>query len=99
MLSLLTTEPAWANFSLNPRRSGNVYAIDGRETWLIHNYLNDAEPAFDSVDRDWAIREILGVSPDFAYDVLTTEDWFGRRLVADTFRDRRVFLYGDAAHI
>ena len=26
-------------FSLNPRRCGNVIAIDGRETWLIHNYL------------------------------------------------------------
>ena len=31
--------PAWATFALNPRRCGNVYAIDGRETWLLHNYL------------------------------------------------------------
>src|SRR3954467_7070263 len=30
---------AWATFSLNPRRSGNVYAIDGRETFLLHNYI------------------------------------------------------------
>ncbi len=26
-------------------------------------------------------------------------DWYGRRLVADKFRDRRVFLCGDSAHI
>jgi 2-polyprenyl-6-methoxyphenol hydroxylase-like FAD-dependent oxidoreductase len=92
-------ERAWATFSLNPRRSGNVYAIDGRETWLLHNYLRDDEPGFDSVDRDWALREILDVGPDFQYEVLSKEDWVGRRLVADRFRDGRVFLCGDAAHL
>ena len=91
--------PAWATFSLNPRRSGNVYAIDGRERWLVHNYLNDAEPDFDSVDRDRSIRDILGVGDAFEYEVLSKEDWFGRRLVADRFRDRRVFIAGDAAHL
>jgi 2-polyprenyl-6-methoxyphenol hydroxylase-like FAD-dependent oxidoreductase len=91
--------PAWAMFALNPRRSGNVYAIDGRETWLVHNYLKPDEDDFEAIDRDWAIRTILGVGPDFAYEVLSREDWIGRRLVADRFRDRRVFLCGDAAHI
>ncbi len=90
---------AWGNISLNPRRSGTVYAIDGRETWLIHNYLRDDEADFDAVDRDWAIRTILGVGLDFRYEMISREDWFGRRLVADRFRDRRVFLCGDAAHI
>jgi 2-polyprenyl-6-methoxyphenol hydroxylase-like FAD-dependent oxidoreductase len=91
--------PAWGNMSLNPRRSGTVYAIDGRETWLIHNYLKDDEPDFDSVDRDWAIRSILGVGTDFKYEVISNEDWYGRRLVADRFRDRNVFICGDAAHL
>ena len=99
LLSLVGGVPAWGNISLNPRRSGTVYAIDGRETWLIHNYLKDDEADFDAVDRDWAIRAILGVGPDFPYDIISKEDWFGRRLVADRFRDRRVFLCGDAAHI
>jgi 2-polyprenyl-6-methoxyphenol hydroxylase-like FAD-dependent oxidoreductase len=92
-------ERAWATFSLNPRRSGNVYAIDGKETWLLHNYLREDEPEFDSVDRDWAIREILGVGPDFQYEILSKEDWVGRRLVADRFREGRAFLCGDAAHL
>lgn len=99
LLKQLQTPPAWANFSLNPRRSGNVYAIDGRETWLVHNYLRPNEADFDAVDRDWAIRAILGVMPDFEYEVLSKEDWFGRRLIADKFRQGRVFLCGDAAHI
>ncbi|MGI8856031.1 MAG: FAD-dependent oxidoreductase [Thermomicrobiales bacterium] len=97
--SLVGGAPAWGNISLNPRRSGTVYAIDGREAWLIHNYLKDDEADFDAVDRDWAIRAILGVGADFRYEIISKEDWFGRRLVADRFRDRRVFLCGDAAHI
>ncbi|MBN8944786.1 MAG: FAD-dependent oxidoreductase [Rhizobiales bacterium] len=90
---------AWATFALNPRRSGNVYAIDGRETWLVHNYLKPDETDFEAVDRDWAIRTILGVGADFDYQIISHEDWIGRRLVADRFRDRRMFIAGDAAHI
>jgi 2-polyprenyl-6-methoxyphenol hydroxylase-like FAD-dependent oxidoreductase len=99
LLSMQEGQPAWVNISLNPRRSGSVYAIDGRETFLIHNYLREDEADFDSVDRDWAIRAILGVGRDFDYEIITREDWFGRRLVADKFRDGRVFLCGDAAHL
>jgi 2-polyprenyl-6-methoxyphenol hydroxylase-like FAD-dependent oxidoreductase len=99
LLGLLKHKPAWATFSLNPRRCGNVYAIDGRETWLLHNYLTADETDFEAVDRDWALREILGVGADFHYDILSKEDWIGRRLVADRFRDRRVFICGDASHL
>ena len=99
LIELQQTERAWATFSLNPRRSGNCYAIDGIERWVIHNYLKPDEPDFDSVDRDWAIREILGVGPDFEYEVIQPMDWYGRRLVADRFRAGRVFLCGDSAHI
>ena len=99
LLGLLENAPAWGNISLNPRRSGTVYAIDGRETWLVHNYLRDDEADFGAVDRDWALRTILGVGPEFAYELLSEEDWYGRRLVAERFRDRRVFLCGDAAHL
>jgi hypothetical protein len=99
LLDMQRGVPAWGNVSLNPRRSGTVYAIDGRETWLVHNYLKDDEADFDSVDRDWAIRQILGVDESFDYEVITREDWYGRRLLADRFRDRRVFICGDAAHL
>lgn len=99
LIDLMQVEPAWAMFSLNPRRQGNIYAIDGRELWLIHNYLRPEEANFDSVDRDASIRAILGVGAEFAYEVVSNEDWFGRRLVADRFRKGRVFLCGDAAHI
>ena len=92
------TKLAWANTSLNPRRSANMFAIDGRETWLVHNYMRPNE-TFDSVDREECIRLILGVGPSFPIEIITKEDWTARRMIADRFRDRRVFLCGDASHI
>ncbi len=99
LLGLVPGERAWSCYASNPRRSGVCFAIDGRETWLVHNHLMPDEEDFEAVDRDASIRAILGVGPDFAYDVISKEDWIGRRLVADRFRDRRVFIAGDAAHL
>jgi 2-polyprenyl-6-methoxyphenol hydroxylase-like FAD-dependent oxidoreductase len=99
LIRLQRHERAWGTGSINPRRAGMVYAIDGRERWLVHNYMKPGEGDFDSVDRDGCIRTILGVGRDFHYEVISKEDWIGRRLIADKFRDRCAFIAGDAAHI
>ncbi|HQT75681.1 MAG TPA: FAD-dependent monooxygenase [Rhodopila sp.] len=54
---------------------------------------------FDSVDRERCIRLILGVGSSFPFEVIIKEDWTARRMIANKFRDRRVFLCGDASHI
>jgi 2-polyprenyl-6-methoxyphenol hydroxylase-like FAD-dependent oxidoreductase len=93
------SERAWGAGAINPRRSGMVYAIDGRERWLVHNYMKPGEGDFDEIDRDACLRTILGVEDDFNYEIISKEDWYGRRLIADKFRDRCAFIAGDAAHI
>jgi 2-polyprenyl-6-methoxyphenol hydroxylase-like FAD-dependent oxidoreductase len=90
--------PAWLSVSLNPRCSGYLFAIDGRERWLVHNWRPPDED-LASLDRGRCIRQILGVAPSFEFEILGQEDWTGRRMIAERFRDRRVFLCGDAAHI
>jgi len=99
LIERITKPDAWMSYIYNPDRAGNLIAIDGRETWLIHNYLLANEADFESVDRDRCIRGLLGVGADFRYELLGKEDWVGRRLVADRFRDRRAFICGDAAHL
>ncbi|WP_322867495.1 FAD-dependent oxidoreductase [Aquicoccus sp. G2-2] len=99
LIGMMQVPPAWSMFSLNLRRSGNIYSIDGKELWLVHNYLREEEADFDAVDRDLSIRQIIGVGPEFEYEVVSNEDWFGRRLVANRFRKDRIFVCGDAAHI
>jgi 2-polyprenyl-6-methoxyphenol hydroxylase-like FAD-dependent oxidoreductase len=93
------SERAWGTGAINPRRSGMVYAIDGRERWLVHNYMKPGEGDFDEVDRDACLRTILGVEDAFNYEIISKEDWYGRRLIAGKFRDRCAFIAGDAAHI
>jgi 2-polyprenyl-6-methoxyphenol hydroxylase-like FAD-dependent oxidoreductase len=89
--------PAWAIDCINPRHRGLVFAIDGRERWIVHKFA--APGATMPWDRERSVRDILGVGPSFAFETLSREDWVGRRMLADRFRDRRVFLSGDAAHI
>lgn len=99
LLSLIPTKPAWMSYLYIGNRAGNLVAIDGTETWLIHNYLLPDETDFESVDRDFWIRALLGVDESFEYEVIRQEDWIGRRLVANRFRQDRVFICGDAAHL
>jgi 2-polyprenyl-6-methoxyphenol hydroxylase-like FAD-dependent oxidoreductase len=99
LLGMIKGKRAWMSYLYTPERAGNLIAIDGKETWLIHNYLLKDEPDFESVDREKCIRTLLGVDEDFEFEVLGEEDWIGRRLVADKFRDRRVYICGDSAHL
>jgi len=97
-LLAIMPSPAWAIDCINPRSCGLMFAIDGRERWLVHNFAGPGD-SFSAVDRDRSVREILGVGPSFEFEVLGREDWTGRRMIANRFRDRRIFLCGDAAHI
>jgi 2-polyprenyl-6-methoxyphenol hydroxylase-like FAD-dependent oxidoreductase len=99
LIDLQHSARAWGTGAINPRRAGMVYAIDGSERWLVHNYMKPGEGDFDSVDRDYCLRTILGVDAGFDYEIISKEDWYGRRLIATKFRDRSAFLAGDAAHI
>jgi 2-polyprenyl-6-methoxyphenol hydroxylase-like FAD-dependent oxidoreductase len=99
LLDLIPTKPAWMSYLYMGERAGNLLAIDGRETWLLHNYLLPDEEGFENVDRDECLRRLLGVDASFEYEIIRKEDWIGRRLVADRFRDRRAFICGDASHL
>ena len=46
LIDLLPGKRAWMYLSLNPRRCGMTIAIDGQETWLVHNVLYHGEPEF-----------------------------------------------------
>jgi hypothetical protein len=71
--------PSWLSVSLNPRCSGYLFAIDGRERWLIHSWRAPDEN-LATLDRDRWIREILGVESSFEFEILGQEDWTGRRI-------------------
>ena len=86
----------WMHRIYNASGDSHIIAINGRDTWLHHSLMGpDAD--LDAHDFRAAIRNGFGF--DFEYEVLGQERWTARAMVAERYRDRRVFLCGDAAHI
>ena len=51
----------------------------------------------DAGDAPALIRQATGI--DLPYEVLSTDEWVASRFLCDRYRDRRVFLAGDACHL
>ncbi|WP_063129778.1 FAD-dependent oxidoreductase [Nocardia fusca] len=90
-------DPAWMTWFLNEYSYGCVVALDGTELWSIQFFLPAGRTDFDSIDPHEGIKAAVGAEID--YEIISVDDWYGRRLVADRFRDRRVFICGDAGHL
>src|SRR5262249_7966292 len=73
-----------------PDAPGMLMAVDGVKDWIFHT---GSAPE----DCRELIRAAIG-DPDLDVEVLSTLPWRMRGLLADRFRDGRVFLPGDAAH-
>jgi 2-polyprenyl-6-methoxyphenol hydroxylase-like FAD-dependent oxidoreductase len=99
LLDRIPNRPAHRYFLLNQRQTGGAVSLNGRDRWSIHVMLPTADSDPKDLDRDRAIRAIIGVGSDFRYEIFADDAWTGRRLLADRVREGRVFLCGDAAHI
>jgi len=87
-------DKGWARFFRFTDRGGTwgeIIGIDGKETWRLS--VLRALPDHDTADY---MRRIAG--RDFAYEVISVMSWERRERVAERYRDRRVFIAGDAAH-
>ncbi|MEE8332957.1 MAG: FAD-dependent monooxygenase, partial [Alphaproteobacteria bacterium] len=74
-----------------------IVAINGRDQWrmsVVRSGDRQGEMSEDDV-RD-AIGKVVGVA--FDYEILSILPWTRRELVAERYREGRVFLAGDAAH-
>jgi 2-polyprenyl-6-methoxyphenol hydroxylase-like FAD-dependent oxidoreductase len=86
----------WMHRIYNADGESHIIAIDGRELWLHHSVIAP-DGDLDAHDHVRAMRHAFGA--DIPYEILGQERWIARALVADRYRDGRVFLCGDAAHI
>ena len=87
-------------YTFRPLRTG-LMPLDNAEEWLLHAMVDlDAEPAESFTDERCAelVRLVAGI-PDLAVEILGARPWRLAATTAGTFRDGRVFLAGDAAHV
>jgi hypothetical protein len=74
---------------------GTCMVVDGKGLWRILMYGDTESLTPSEVDR--VIRRLAG--RDFPFEVVSCVPWSRRALIADRFRQGRVFLAGDAAHV
>jgi 2-polyprenyl-6-methoxyphenol hydroxylase-like FAD-dependent oxidoreductase len=74
---------------------GPVSAVDGRERWRLSiEYPRDK---LAEMDPTAVVRTALGA--DLPFEILHVRPWAGHRVVAERYREGRVFLAGDSCHM
>jgi 2-polyprenyl-6-methoxyphenol hydroxylase-like FAD-dependent oxidoreductase len=84
-------------FLFNPNSFGVFTAINGHDLWNYQHYFLDPERATRDIDPKAAIFEAMGKPFDF--ELLKTTHWHHHQSVAERYREGRVFLAGDSAHL
>lgn len=78
--------------TLGPRRP-YLTTVDGNSDWRLSMYVSKGE----TIDAQAFLTDFLGKHTPF--EILRAQGWNGHRVVAERFRDGRVFLLGDANHL
>jgi 2-polyprenyl-6-methoxyphenol hydroxylase-like FAD-dependent oxidoreductase len=82
---------------VNPESPAVMPRMDTDNSWTFGTALKgDATELSRDEIRDRLHRSV-GRPVDF--DIVAVDRWSGHRLIADRYRDRRVFLAGDACHL
>ncbi|MDH4053034.1 MAG: FAD-dependent monooxygenase [Rubrivivax sp.] len=89
--------PAIMYWQVNRDMPGLIGPMDRGDTWFFMptQLPQDMKPA--DVDMAALIHRATGI--DLPYEVLSSDEWVASRLLGDRYRDRRVFLAGDACHL
>jgi 2-polyprenyl-6-methoxyphenol hydroxylase-like FAD-dependent oxidoreductase len=93
--------PAVQYWVVGGRTTGLIGRLDLAGTWWA--ILPGVEAGYGSAHARDLIADLIGgpasVSPPAGLEVLATDPWTARLLVADSFGLGRVFLVGEAAHV
>ncbi len=74
-----------------------IVAINGRDQWRFSIIGGSDQREYTTDEIKAAIRRAVG--RDFEFEILSVLPWVRRELVAETYRNGRGFITGDAAHV
>jgi 2-polyprenyl-6-methoxyphenol hydroxylase-like FAD-dependent oxidoreductase len=87
--------PAVQYWVVGERAAGLLGRLDLHDTWWA--VVPGIEPAHGTEHAAELIAGLVGHPVD--HEIVATDPWTARMLVAERFRDRRVFLVGESAHL
>ncbi len=79
--------------TLSDERRAYLTSVDGADEWRLSIYTENVQDQ----DPHEVVRSVIG--RELSFEVLQAQPWSGHRVVAERYRDGRVFLLGDAAHL
>jgi len=97
---VLRDRKAWMYVAVNHQRRAFMASVDGVSEYAFHAALKPGEDAeqWSHDDARRVFAEAMGT--DVPIEILSTGTWLaGHALVAQRFRQGRVFIAGDAAHL
>jgi len=82
---------------VNPEAPGLLSPLDGDDVWAFGILL---PPGIKEISDDEVVRRLCtAIGRPTNVEILERDIWAAHRLIADRYRDRRVFLAGDACHL
>ncbi|HEX2225715.1 MAG TPA: FAD-dependent monooxygenase [Candidatus Binatia bacterium] len=76
--------------------NGAIAAVDAKDLWRL-NIRNVKQEQLESLNAPEKLRAALG--DKIPFELLAVRPWTGHCVVAERYRQGRVFLAGDAAHL
>ncbi len=92
-----TLGPAIMYWQVNQDVPSVIGPMDQGDKWFFMPTGIKEGWRLDNADVPALIHKATGI--DAAYEVLSTDEWTASRLLSNFYRDRRVFLAGDACHV
>lgn len=89
--------PAIMYWQVNSDVPSLIGPMDRGDKWFFMPTAVPKDVKFEPTDAPALIRKATGI--DLPYEVLSSDEWVASSLLADRYRDRRVFLAGDACHL
>lgn len=89
--------PAIMYWQVNGEVPSLIGPMDRGDKWFFTPTSVKEGDTLDPADAPALIRRSTGI--DLPYEVLTSDEWVASRFLSNSYRDRRVFLAGDACHL
>jgi 2-polyprenyl-6-methoxyphenol hydroxylase-like FAD-dependent oxidoreductase len=82
---------------INPKSAGVLSPLDGNGEWA---FIMRLAPGVTEIGDDEVIRRVhAAIGRPMAVEIVARDYWAAHRLIADRYRECRMFLAGDACHL